>query len=266
MKSNAEPELYKSIVAYDGTDFLGFQRQTASERTVQGVLETGLRTVGWNEPSLRAAGRTDAGAHARGQVISYRLHWRHAADKLTVALNAALPRDVAVLHTEPAPSGFDPRFSASGRRYRYRLIATPQPDPFAERYGWRLWPAPELPRLKALAELFVGRRDFGAFGQAPIEEGHTVRQVQRAEWTPGQDELAFVIEADAFLYRMVRRIVGSMVQVSLGREDEARLRESLNDPQQFWNGRVAPARGLFLEHVYYEERRDQVAEDLLSKT
>lgn len=266
LKSNAGPELYKSIVAYDGTDFLGFQRQAAADRTVQGVLEAGLRTIGWEERSLRAAGRTDAGAHALGQVVSFRLNWRHKLSQLTVALNTALPRDVAVLRTEAAPAGFDPRFSASGRRYSYRLAASAQPDPFRERYGWRLWPAPELQRLEALAGLFVGRRDFGAFGRAPIEHGHTVREVRRADWTLDQDWMVFTIEADAYLYRMVRRIVGAMVQVSLGREDEGHLRQALADPQRSWNGRIAPARGLFLEQVFYEERRDEVAENLLSQT
>lgn len=266
MKNNGEPELYKSIVAYDGTDYHGFQRQAEPERTVQAALEAALRAVGWQEQSLLAAGRTDAGAHAGGQVVAYRLVWGHPADRLTAALNAALPPDVAVRATERAPAGFHPRFSASGRKYAYRILARPRPDPFAERFSWRLWPAPDRGRLQELADLFRGRRDFGAFGRAPIPGGHTVREVRRAEWKRDGRELVFTVEADAYLHRMVRRMVGAMVEVGLGRAEEIRLREALSQPQRFWNGRIAPARGLILEAVYYEEQRDQVAEDISSET
>jgi len=122
---------YQSIVAYDGSGFQGFQRLAAGRRTVQAVLEDALRRVGWTGASLLAAGRTDAGVHARGQVISYDLTWRHDAETLTRALNANLPADVSVRHTAPAPEGFHPRFSARRRTYRYTVLADAWPDPLA---------------------------------------------------------------------------------------------------------------------------------------
>ncbi len=266
LKSNVEPVLYKSVVAYDGTQFHGYQRQSEANRTVQAVLESALRGIGWSGESVRGAGRTDAGAHARGQVVAYRLAWNGMPEQLTAALNANLPPDLAVLSSEPALEGFDPRFSASGRRYSYRVIASAIPNPFAERYGWRVWPPPTLERLSQLAKLFLGRRDFGGFGRAPIPGGHSIREVRRAEWAEGEDGLLFEIEADAFLNKMVRRVVGAQVQVALGRSDEARLSTAIADPSQLWNGRIAPARGLCLETVYYEERRERIAENLLSQT
>lgn len=266
MKSNAEPVLYKSIVAYDGTKFLGFQRQAEGVPTVQAALETALRGLGWSESSLRAAGRTDAGVHARGQVIAFRIGWRHSPERLTAALNAGLPPELAVLGSEPAPEGFDPRFSASSRRYSYRLQIASLPDPFAERYAWRVWPAPDLQGMRQLSEAFVGRRDFGAFGHAPIPGGHTVREIYRADWSDVEGQWTFTIEADAFLNRMVRRIVGALVRVGMGREQAERVTAALEDPTQIWNGRIAPARGLCLESVRYEKRRDASAEDLSSKT
>ncbi len=225
-----------------------------------------MRTVGWEGRSIRAAGRTDAGVHAHGQVISYQLDWRHPPERLSAALNSLLPRDVAVRQTEPTSTDFDPRFSASGRRYSYRVLSEPAPDPFAERYAWRIWPGLDEPCLAELAQLFIGRRDFGAFGQAPIPGGHSIREIRQAGWLRQDGQLVFRITADAFLHRMVRRIVGSMIEICAGGADRRRLESALDDPAQFWNGRVAPARGLFLEKVEYKERRDEVAKNLLSET
>lgn len=224
----------------------------AAERTVQGVLEAALSKLGWSGSSIRAAGRTDRGVHARGQVISYSLSWSREPDQLTAALNAHLPADVAVRHTEVVSEEFDPRFSAVRRRYVYRLLADPAPDPLKERTRWRVWPAPNLDRIGRLAELFVGKRDFGAFGRAPTPGGHTVREISRSECLREGSELKLILEADAFLYRMVRRIVGAILQVGRGDKNPEDLLRSLSDPARKWEGRLAPAKGLCLEAVYYE--------------
>lgn len=224
----------------------------ATERTVQGVLEAALSELGWSESSIRAAGRTDRGVHARGQVISYSLSWSREPDRLTAALNAHLPEDVAVRHTEVVSEEFDPRFNAIRRRYVYRLLTDPAPDPLKERTRWRVWPAPNLDRVREVAELFVGKRDYGAFGRAPIPGGHTVREITRSEWVGEGSDLKMILEADAFLYRMVRRIVGAILQVARGDGDPEELEQSLSDPTHKWEGRLAPAKGLCLEAVYYE--------------
>lgn len=211
--------VYKSIIAYDGTDFHGLQRLPDGRRTVQGVFEEALRELGWQGSSLRAAGRTDAGVHARGQVVDYDLSWRHDPATLTQALNAHLPGDVAVRETEPAPAGFHPRFSARRRRYHYRLVGAPQRDPLRERYAWRVWPEPDVALMREAARGLVGKHDFAAFGKAPISGGHTVRTVYLAEWEPEAESLVFRIEANAFLYRMVRRVVAALLEVGCRRRD-----------------------------------------------
>ena len=245
---------YQSIIAYDGTDFRGFQRLPGA-RSVQGVLEEALRQLGWAGSSLLAAGRTDAGVHARGQVISYQLDWAHGTDVLTRAFNAHLPTDVAVRETTQPPEGFHPRFSARCRRYRYAIVHSPTPDPLRERFAWRVWPPMQLQTLQAEAAALPGRKDYGAFGRAPIPGGHTFRQVFRAAWAETDGGLAFEIEADAYLYRMVRRLVAAMAAVGAGREPAGRLGEALATPGRPWEGKAAPARGLCLEAVIYDDDR-----------
>jgi len=253
--------LYKSIVAYDGTEFQGFQRQAEGIRTVQQVLEDALRELGWAGASLQAAGRTDSGVHAEGQVISYELTWPHGIDTLTKALNAHLPKDVAVWSTEPAPDGFHPRFSAARRRYRYGIIVRRWPDPIRERFALRVGTSPDLVSMTELADALVGRMDFGAFGQAPIPGGHTVRQVHRAEWISRDDELTFNIEADAFLKHMVRRLVSASLNVGFGRTPVQAVCDLLDHPESRWEGRLADPHGLCLVAVTYDGQAAAVNED-----
>jgi tRNA pseudouridine38-40 synthase len=245
-------EHYKSILAYDGTEFAGYQRQIAAHRTVQGTVEQALRQIGWRGESVMASGRTDAGVHARGQVISYDLAWDQGTDVLTRAFNSQLPDDVAVWKTESAPADFHPRFSALGRRYRYSLLAQSHRDPLRERYAWRLKPGFDLEAMKAATKVIVGRHDFAAFGRAPNPNGHTVREVRQAQWNSDGDQLWFDIEADAFLYHMVRRLVAALVAVGIGRENVESIASLLDDPKARWQGAIAPASGLCLEAVIYE--------------
>jgi tRNA pseudouridine38-40 synthase len=244
---------YKAIIAYDGTDFEGFQRLGPGHRTVQGEIEGALAKLGWQGTSILAAGRTDAGVHARGQVVSFDLEWRHGIEVLGVALNAHLPVDVGVREVALAGPGFHPRFSARWRRYRYALVAAPQRDPLAERYAWRVWPAPDLEPMHEAAVRIEGEHDFGAFGTPPIPGGHTRREVRLARWTAEGPGVAFEIEANAFLHRMVRRLVSVMVEVGQGRLAASDVGTLLDHPERPWGGKVAPSRGLCLEAVIYDE-------------
>jgi tRNA pseudouridine38-40 synthase len=242
---------YKAIIAYDGTGFAGFQRLGPHRRTVQALFEDALREVGWQGTSILAAGRTDAGVHARGQVVSFDLDWRHPAPVLVAALNARLPGEVAVREVQLAEAGFHPRFSARWRRYRYAILASPAKDPIAERFAWRVWPEPDLGRMQEGASALSGEHDFGAFGAAPIPGGHTQREVRLARWDREGEMLAFLIEANAFLHHMVRRLVGLMVQIGMGQAGAAQVAELLERPGGAWTGKPAPAHGLCLEAVIY---------------
>jgi tRNA pseudouridine38-40 synthase len=220
---------------------------------VQGVFEDGLRAMGWHGASILAAGRTDAGVHAHGQVVAFELEWRHEIGDLLLALNAHLPSDLGVREVGTVEAGFHPRFSARWRRYRYAVLPTPMRDPLAERFAWRLWPAPDLALMQQAADHLVGEHDFGAFGASPIPGGHTRRQMRLARWEIEGQAQVFEIEGNAFLHHMVRRLVALMVQIGLGRERMARVAEVLERPESRWMGKPAPARGLSLEAVIYAD-------------
>jgi tRNA pseudouridine38-40 synthase len=251
---------YQIILAYDGTHFLGSQRQ-ASSRTIQGELEKALRTLGWDKQTVFLAGRTDTGTHANGQVAAFDLDWGHGLESLRKALNTHLPQDMSVREVSLAADTFHPRFDAKSRHYRYRLFCDGVRDPMRERYAWRVWP--EVSDLAPLASIWHGKHDFGAFGTPPTAKGSTVRTVFFAKWTHAGDEWTFDIRADAFLYRMVRRLVYVQVAAGQGRltvEDLVRALKtgSFSDSGIRKNGKshipasLAPAGGLSLVEVTYD--------------
>jgi tRNA pseudouridine38-40 synthase len=249
---------YQIILAYDGTGFLGSQRQAGS-RTVQVELEKALKKIGWAGRSILLAGRTDTGTHASGQVAAFDLNWRHGTEKLQKALNARLPDDMAVWKTCLTEDDFHPRFDATSRCYRYRLFCSPQRDPLRERYAWRVWP--EVMDLEQLAGLWIGTHDFGLFGSAPRPSTSTVRDVFSAGWRAVGDEWNFEIRGNAFLYRMVRRLVYTQVAVGQGRLSARTLKRALDDdPEAREEARkeipagLAPARGLTLVEVFYNDQ------------
>ncbi|MGA2505316.1 MAG: tRNA pseudouridine synthase A [Anaerolineales bacterium] len=251
---------YQIILAYDGTHFLGSQRQGAS-RTIQGELEKGLCKLGWDGRTVYLAGRTDTGTHAIGQVAAFDLDWGHGLVSLRKALNTYLPRDMAVREVILAADSFHPRFDARSRLYRYRLFCTGVRDPLRERYAWRVWPA--VSDLAPLAAIWPGTHDFGAFGTPPRTDGSTVRRVFSAKWTNDGNEWTFDIQADAFLYRMVRRLVYVQVAVGQGRIPAEDLVRALNNDPMLTRGigkkgqghlpaSLAPASGLTLVEVRYD--------------
>jgi tRNA pseudouridine38-40 synthase len=230
---------YQIIIAYDGTRFAGSQRQ-AKAPTIQGELEGALTRLGWKGKGLMLAGRTDSGVHAAGQVGAVDLDWRHTPDELGRALNAALPADISVQRVRLAPAGFHPRFDASSRRYRYR----------------RVIPAPDGETLATTAGMLMGRHDFAAFGSPPGKSANTVRTVSDALWMKEGDEWQFEVQADAFLYRMVRRMVFVQVAAAQGRLSPRLIQAALAEKQRLPAG-LAPACGLTLMSVSYPGLDDQ---------
>ena len=237
---------YKVILAYDGTQFFGSQRQ-AEARTVQSEFEVALRKLGWQGQSIILAGRTDAGVHANGQVAAFDLNWNHPSQALLRALNALLPKDVSIRSTEECADDFHPRFDATWRRYCYTIICDPARDPLKERYAWRVWPVLDFDLLQAAAGIITGTHDFSPFGRPTRQNGSTIRQVFHAGWKQDGSQLSFEVTANAFLYHMVRRMV--FVQVSCGhrRLNLEKISQVLRNPQNqpVFQG-LAPARGLSL--------------------
>lgn len=245
---------YKATVEYDGTDFAGFQRQyVEAGPTIQGELEAALVRINGGDPvTVIGAGRTDSGVHATGQVIAFNLEWSHGPEALARALNANLPRTIAALTVSECEAGFHPRFSAKGRRYRYSIYNAPSRSPLHERFAWPAWPKLDIVAMQAASQQLIGRRDFGTFGTAPEAGGPTVRTVHEARWVVSENEtLNFYIEADAFLYRMVRSIVGTLKMVGTGEWSLADFESALAAADRRRSGPPAPPCGLCLIEVIY---------------
>jgi len=245
---------YQAIVEYDGTGFLGFQRQR-SGRTVQGALEEALRQVGWPGRSLLAGGRTDTGVHAAGQVVAFEFDWKHEAADLLRAVNANLPADVAVKTLAECAPDFHPRYSAKARHYRYTLYNALVRAPLLERYAWHV-PLPlALASMQAASRGLVGRHDFAAFGDDPDEGSNTVRTVTQARWAwslgaePGR--MDFDIQAEAFLHRMVRSLVGALKRVGEGSLSVEAFGAILESRDRAQCPAVAPPQGLCLMEILY---------------
>lgn len=244
---------YKATVQYDGTDFLGYQIQ-ATGRTVQGEIEASLQQVTQSFVRIDGAGRTDAGVHATGQVIAFNTGWRHPITDLHRALNATLPPDIVISNLTIADRDFHPRFGAVGRTYRYQIDNQPWPNVLLRRYAYHVEQPLDVGAMNEACNYLIGRHDFASFGQPP-QGDKTMRHVTQAEWVAKADNrLFFFITANAFLYRMVRKIVGTLVQVGSGRLSAADVDQILlaKDLQQA--AVPAPAHGLCLVKVTYLDR------------
>ena len=251
---------YRAKVSYDGTDFYGFQRQ-ARHRTVQGELEKAIERVFGVDGRVvvHGAGRTDTGVHATGQIIAFEApeNWSHEIARLQKAINVTLPFDVAVSDVAECEDRFSPRFSAVSRTYEYSvLVLTAERRPIGRLYEWQVDKMPDTQLMNDLAGQWVGKHDFAAFGSTTVGE-ETVREVMQAHWTelpPDRNQdlrLTFRIEANAFLFRMVRRMVMTLMRVGLGKQDVIEVNRMMIDSQGTGATGAAPACGLCLVNVSY---------------
>ena len=242
-------EQYKATIAYDGTDFLGFQIQ-ARGRTVQGVLEAALQKIAKQPVRVIGAGRTDTGVHASGQVVSFRVPWRHGLDDLHKAINANLPPDVVSLEISAIAGNFHPRFDARSRQYRYTILNQPVRDVFKRRYTMQVSQVLEVERMQRASLYLLGSHDFASFGQAP-QGDNTIRTVTEAAWSVKGPEIIFEITANAFLYKMVRTIVGVLLEVGMGKFDDSEVKRILLAKDRASARAMAAPHGLCLVKVNY---------------
>ena len=250
---------YRLTIQYDGTDFAGWQVQPRGERTVQGELERVLSLLDGRAVTVHGAGRTDAGVHAEAQVASFRLDREFAPERLRDALNGNLDADLRVLEARHAPEDFHARFSARGKTYVYRIFNERFGSPFLARYTHREGRPLDAGRMRECARLFVGRHDWTAFSAAQSDVRDRVRTVTRLDVSErrsarGRGRLVEITaEADGFLRFMVRSIAGTLLACGRGELGEEAIARALSTGDRGLAAATAPARGLTLVEVRYQE-------------
>ena len=243
---------FAATVSYDGSGFAGSQVQP-NARTVQEVLEIAAQALFGAPTRVELAGRTDSGVHARGQVTAFSAETRLEATTVGRALNAHLPDDVAVRAVREVPPGFDPRRWARRRWYRYTITNGDVRDPLTRRFAWFVEGDLDIQAMSAASAALPGTRDFVACS-GKLETGRTsVRTVFKAGWSSQGCTLLFDIEADAFLPQMVRRITGALVRVGRGGQTVEEFVRLLKEAAPGAVGPTAPAHGLSLEQIWYDE-------------
>jgi len=241
----------RAVVAYDGTGYSGFQRQ-ANAPTIQEDLETVLEELTTVPTRITAAGRTDAGVHACGQVIAFEPKWRHDWAQLQRGMNALLSDQIAVYALEPVDQEFHPRFDARRRWYRYFIYRAPVRNPLVDRYSLHVKRDLSIEAMDQAARMLVGEHDFMAFGSPP-QGNNSVRRIFEVGWHElDPDWLLFDVQANAFLYRMVRMLVGTMLRVGYGALSVDEFEEILQTQNRAKAGPAVAAKGLMLESVIYK--------------
>lgn len=262
---------FRMELQYDGTGLHGWAKQPGLT-TVEGCLEEALTAVLGTSVSLRVAGRTDAGVHARQQVVSMRLPSTTDPLRLTASLNALTPQGIAIRRIARVADAFDARRDATSRVYRYFLSTAKVPSPFWSRYCWEVGHHLDEDSLHEAANVTVGKHDFTGFTPAVSEHSHFRRTVKDCKWRPVRGEsglLRLEIEADSFLRHMVRALVGTMVEVAEGKRELKGYRALLSGTEREAGGITAPSQGLFLWRIEYRGSRsasslpisDEVAEE-----
>jgi tRNA pseudouridine38-40 synthase len=263
----------KLTVAYDGTRFVGWQRQAAGE-SIQGLLEDALARLERGPVTIHGAGRTDAGVHALGQVASAAVSLTHSVETVARALNAQLPEDIRILEVAEAAADFHARFSARSKTYRYQIGAGPGGDPFTRAFVWQLGECLDVSPMRVAAAALAGTHDFAAFQSVGTDVQSTVRTIFRshirgpeghaplATEQPFSDGgahvpdrrqmLVYEVTADGFLRHMVRAIVGTLVEIGRGWRSPASMAQLIDGGTRAQAGATAPPHGLFLVRVDYD--------------
>ena len=244
---------FRLLLEYDGSDFSGWQIQP-EKRSVQGVLEETLREITGEARRFSPAGRTDAGVHAIGQVAHVDCETRLEPPALGRALNAVLPRDVAVLELEVAPSDFHARHDATGKLYTYRILNRPAPSPVRARFTWHMRSALDVAAMAEAAASVVGTHDFSAFRGAPggVDEDMSPRRtLHRLDVVASGDEVRIEAEGRSFLRHMVRNLASTLVEIGQRRRPVSDMAKVLESRDRANAAPTAPAQGLCLVRVSY---------------
>lgn len=245
----------KLTVAYDGTDYYGFQEQRGSGfTTIQELLEQALTKLAKHPIQVIGASRTDSGVHARGQVVNFRDDsWPVPLNKIPLAVNALLPGDVAVLNAESVPAQFHARFDALGKTYTYTIDNNRIPDPFSRRFALHQPQPLDVTLMQQGAQYLVGEHDFKCFQAQGTPVKTTVRTITDVSVTQQQNRVVLTVGGNGFLYNMVRIITGTIMLVGLGRIAPTDIKEIIASKDRTKAGPTVPPQGLCLEEIYYEK-------------
>lgn len=243
---------FKLTLEYDGSQYHGWQRQQGV-LTIQEVLESRLAVIFGQPIGTRASGRTDAGVHARGQVVNFYARTLLEPWEILRGLNSLLPSDIAVLRAEEVADAFHARFSALSKTYEYRILNRPEPSALERHFAWHIRRPLERPAMAECLAGVLGRHDFSAFMAAGSSVTSTEREIYQAVLElPDEDHLIFRFEANGFLRHMVRNLVGTLVEVGKGRFNRTAFQSILASGDRRLAGMTAPARGLYLVSVRHE--------------
>ncbi|MFA5833164.1 MAG: tRNA pseudouridine(38-40) synthase TruA [Bacteroidota bacterium] len=238
----------KLTIEYDGTDFVGWQRQP-NGRTVQEEIETAIRTITQEESGIVGAGRTDSGVHARGQVANFFTSSNLTIREFHRALNGNIPNDIVIHSAEEVDEKFSARYSATAREYQYFI--SQKFTAIDRKYCWQIGYRFDIEKMNRIASSILGVHDFQSFCKADSEVEHYLCHIVESKWYKESGKLIYVVRANRFLQGMVRALVGTMVNVGRGYTQEEDFRMILEAKNRAKAGQAAPAQGLFLERVTY---------------
>lgn len=242
---------YKCIIAYDGSEYSGYQVQP-KKRTVQSQIEAILTKMHkGTSVKISASGRTDAGVHAKGQVIHFDSPLSLPEQKWEIALNSMLPDDISILSVEKTDSDFHARFDAKGKEYRYFLYQSPKRDPFRRKYAFH-YPYPlSLEAMREASSYLLGTHDFSSFCSARTEVEDKVRTIETVEIIQEGESICFRFVGNGFLYNMVRILVGTLVEIGSGKRHPEEIMGILDKKDRRYAGKTAPGQGLYLWRAFY---------------
>lgn len=244
---------YKILLQYEGTRYQGWQKQETSELTIQGKLEAVLTKMAGETVEVQGSGRTDAGVHAYGQVASFHLNTNRTPGQIQEYMNQYLPEDIGVIAIRKVPERFHARLHAKGKIYQYRIINSTTPHVFDRRYCYVFPEKLDIEAMKQAASYLLGTHDFKAFTSTKKGKKSTVRTIWSIEIEKIKDEIKITYHGDGFLYHMIRIVTGTLLEVGTGVRTSASMKECMESLSRDQAGPLAPALGLSLMEVFYEE-------------
>lgn len=241
----------KCRVTYEGTRYQGWQRQDSSDNTIQGKLEQLVSRMCNEIIEIQGSGRTDAGVHSLGQIMNFHTHSRMKTEEMLAYMNQFLPEDIAVVEVEEVPERFHSRLNARGKQYSYRVWNSTVPNVFWRRYAHTVEEPLDVNAMRRAAEHLLGTHDFKSFTSAKKGKKSTVRRIERIAIVQEEALITFTFQGDGFLYHMIRILMGTLLEVGLGRRSADSIPGTIQAMNREEAGALVPAKGLVLEKVYY---------------